>query len=133
MQAAAKNGQVMNGLSGRFAARRRVAAVLRSNEEAAALCDVVHGISDVDFEIHLGGIGEICRSLTNSHAPDVLLVDLDPDMTSALEELSRFFHEHPERPQILASAEAAPVDTVRRLMRLGVADFIPKPLDREDV
>jgi len=63
---------------------------------------------------------------------DVLILDLDladrRDMTALERVLST-----DARPTVVVTAATASMDAMRQLIRLGIADFLPQPIAREDV
>lgn len=111
----------------------KLAALLSSRQQLENLREAVEGIDAVDFDLQVGTVEQARPLLANGHSPDILLVDFGANQHAALNELAAILREHAGKCEILASAQNASVDTVRQLMRLGIADFIPSPFTRADV
>jgi Flp pilus assembly CpaE family ATPase len=71
--------------------------------------------------------------MASTRVPDILLIDVKLEELGAFESLSRTLKQTPPETAVLVTAPDATVDSVCRVMRLGVADFIPHPLTRENV
>lgn len=63
---------------------------------------------------------------------DVLIIDLDLHSAQDMAALERVLYSTVKPTVIVTSADAS-VDAMRRLIRLGVADYLPQPISREDV
>lgn len=64
---------------------------------------------------------------------DVLIVDVDLAEADELVFLSRIVDMRGARRPVIATAANGAVDDVRRLMRLGISDFLPQPVVRTDL
>lgn len=64
---------------------------------------------------------------------DVLIIDVDLSDAEELVLLSRILEVRGTRRPVIATAATAQVDDVRRLMRLGLSDFLPQPVTRADL
>src|SRR3546814_10462621 len=64
---------------------------------------------------------------------DILLVELDLGDDGELSALTELIDALPRRVPVIATAADVSVDRVRLLMRLGVADFVPQPVVKEDL
>ena len=111
----------------------RFLAVLRSQEKANELKSAVSGVDGLDWEIKVTDFQDVAGELVNSHVPNVLLAEISFDHPQDLDELSRIVNDACEDTAILATAEKADFEGIRRLMRMGVADFIPQPMSQVDV
>jgi pilus assembly protein CpaE len=66
-------------------------------------------------------------------APDILLLEVDPGDAGDMDALERISRRHfPGVPVVVTAAEAA-LPVVRRLMHMGVADFLPQPFSVDDL
>lgn len=110
-----------------------VLAVMRSQERVAAARAAFAGVTaNLDARLLNGG-GLVPAASASARAPDILLLDLKLEELGAFESLARALKQVPPETAVLVTAPDATVDSVCRVMRLGVADFIPHPLTRENV
>lgn len=108
-------------------------AVMRSAEKAEELRTAVDGVSDIECDVRVDSLRDVASSVVNGHAPDVLLVDLALDEPEVFDHLSSVMREAKSNLAVLATADQANFDSIRRLMRMGVSDFIPQPMKSIDV
>src|SRR3546814_10567707 len=66
-------------------------------------------------------------------ACDLIMVEVDPKDAAEVELLRGLVEHQRGGPAIVATTAHATLDDVRRLMRLGVVDVIPQPVQRSDV
>lgn len=111
----------------------RFLAVLRSQDKANELKSAVANFDGLEWEIKVSDFENVAGELVNSHVPNVLLAEISFDRPSDLTELSRIVRESCQDTAVLATAEQADFEGIRRLMRMGVADFIPQPISQLDV
>lgn len=109
-----------------------VLAVMRSEDHVEHVREAFAELG-VKLEVRVNGIGHVPVTLSNSRAPDMLLFDIEPENPTALEQLSRVVKDAQPSTTVVATAAGATVDSVRRVMRVGVVDFIPQPLTRNDI
>lgn len=108
-------------------------AVMRSAERAEELRAAVESVGDIECDVRVDTVQAVAPAMVNGHAPDVLLVDLALDEPEAFDQLSDVMREARSSLAVLATADQANFDSIRRLMRMGVADFIPQPMKSIDV
>lgn len=110
-----------------------VLAVMRTQERVAAVRAAFAGVTvNLDARL-LNGAGLVPTASASAPAPDILLLDVKLEELGAFESLTRTLKQVPPETAVLVTAPDATVDSVCRVMRLGVADFIPHPLTRENV
>src|SRR3546814_3647712 len=110
----------------------RFLAVMRSQEKANELKSAVSNFDGLDWEIKVSDFQNVAGELVNSHVPNVLLAEISFDRPGDLTELSRIVRESCDDTAVPATAEQADFEGIRRLMRMGVADFIPQPISQHD-
>lgn len=64
---------------------------------------------------------------------DVLIIDVDLAQADELALLSRVVEMRGQRRPVIATAASGAVEDVRRLMRLGISDFLPQPIAHADL
>lgn len=89
--------------------------------------------SGATVDCHQGSITKAAGGLMNGHAPDILLVELNPDDQDELAALTKYTQEMAGRTKVFATVRDASVEHVRRIMRTGVFDFLPHPIKCADV
>jgi len=109
-----------------------VLAMTRSQELAGALRRAFAGVH-ATLETTLNGVPHMPPKLADSRTPDILLLDVKLEELGAFDALSRTLKQVPPETAVLVTAADATVDSVCRVMRLGVADFIPHPITHEGV
>ncbi len=109
-----------------------VLAVLRSQELAGVVRRAFAGVN-ATLETALNGVAHMPPKLADSRSPDILLLEVKLQEFGALEALSRAVKQVPPETAVVVTAADATVDSVCRVMRLGVADFLPHPITHESV
>jgi pilus assembly protein CpaE len=109
----------------------RVRAIVQSAEAEHDLRTAFAGAAS--FEIG------IVRGRLQDHLPDrlglqdVLIIDIDLNDRHDMAVLERLLAGDARPTVVVTSAAAASVDAMRRLIRLGVADYLPQPIVHDDV
>lgn len=111
----------------------KFAAILSSRQQLDTLREALRDVDSLELDLRVGTIEQARPSLMNGHSPDVLLVDFGTNQEIALNELTEFRQGQTANFEILATGQNASVDTIRRLMRLGIVDFVPSPFTRADI
>ena len=110
-----------------------VLAVVRSAAVERALGEARAAMSGVEFSQRAVPLADLYPSADLLQAPDVLLLEVDTGDGRDLDALERITRRHfPGVPVLVTGAETA-LPVVRRLMRLGVADFLPQPLSPDEL
>jgi pilus assembly protein CpaE len=110
-----------------------VLALLRSADAERELQNVARSISGVQLQTRLGGLKELGAQMANSHPPGVILLDLRLDDAGEMAALDKMMQQHANEVAVIATAENASLQGVRQLMRMGIPDFLPQPISREDL
>jgi pilus assembly protein CpaE len=108
----------------------RVRAIVQSAETEHDLRTAFAGMSHYEIGIVRGRPRD---SMPDRLGPqDVLIVDVDLDSRDDMAGLERVLGGE-ARPTVIVTSSSASVDAMRRLIRLGVADYLPQPISHEDV
>lgn len=113
--------------------KRRVLAITRTPESQAEFQALRDEILDVDFDAVVDDLDRLAPTIVNSHAPDVLLVELGLDDPDELECLSTVIKQNHGMMPVITSGTDASLADIRRLMQMGVTDFVPRPVSRKDL
>ncbi len=113
----------------------RLLGVVRSLEVQEALTQAIGGRDGIDADLRLGDLKSLGAELLRAApAADALLVDVDVHDAQDMDALGRLTAEAAGAGvPVLVTTTDLSAATVRRLLRDGIADFIPQPLDRRDV
>jgi pilus assembly protein CpaE len=84
-------------------------------------------------DVFEGEFRNIWQSIGNPDAPDVLLVDVNPEDDTDVSALASFIEERNSTTAVLATSENSSVQGIRRLMQLGITDFLPQPFTQSDL
>lgn len=110
-----------------MSARLNVLAVLREEDSSKSLRAAWSGLNGYVVDIHVGQVGQTARD------PDVILVETNARNEGDLEQLQHLRQrQYPGRPVIAASSGLELTD-VRKLMRAGVVDVVPRPFTTEEI
>ncbi len=111
----------------------RVAALMRDRDGAAALSAVCDGISRVRLELHRGSLAQALQDSAAQPSPDVVLLEIDPEDPDSIQHAVSVLGEAFPGIPVIATAAGAEVEHTRLLMRLGVLDLIPQPIERHEL
>jgi pilus assembly protein CpaE len=111
----------------------KLTALLSSRQQVDDLRQALKGLDFLDCDLQVSTLDQARPRLTNGHAPDVLLVDFGANQEATLNELDALLRTPSATFKILATGRSASVDTIRKLMRLGIVDFVPSPFNAADV
>ena len=110
-----------------------VVAILRSEQAGEAFSGAGADINGTRIDVHVGRLLDVQPGVDILKDPDVLILDVDPHDAEEVAHLQRILQTYfPDTP-VVATAPEATLQDVRRLMHLGVVDFVPQPITREDL
>ena len=110
-----------------------VVAVVRTKAVEAALGEARAVLPGMELSLRAVPLSELHPSADLLQAPDVLVLEIDANDTRDLDAVERISHRHFSGVPILVTATEAALPVVRRLMRLGVADYLPQPISLGDL
>lgn len=106
----------------------------RSGEFLDALRDALADTETVRLETRLGDLTSMPEDLAPVlEGVDVLLVDIQGDDERECHHLGRLIHSGEGRRAVLATARDLSSRSVRSLIRQGIDDFVPQPIERDDL
>ncbi len=113
----------------------QVLGVVRSAELQQELARTIGGQSGWTVDLRRGELKSLgAELLRGAPAAGALLVEVDVDDAAEMEVLGQLTAEATATGvPVLATAAGLTGPSLRRLLRHGVADFLPQPLDRKDV
>jgi len=110
-----------------------VAALLRSSEVQAALSEACVDMNGTKVSALVGELDDVRPGEAIFVNPDVLLLDVDPTDDHDVARLGEIIHKQFPNTPVVATAKEVSLQAVRQLMRLGVVDFVPQPITRDDL
>ena len=108
----------------------RIRAIVQSAETEHDLRKAFAGAAQFEIGIVRGRLDD--QRVDRLGPQDVLILDLDLADRRDMAALERVLATD-ARPTVVVTSATASMDAMRQLIRLGVADFLPQPIVREDV
>lgn len=109
----------------------QVNALFRSAEVKNAALENLSDVWNIAIESRVGELTAAAKELATQPS-DVLLIDLDPDDKDQLRALMGLVSREGATPVVVTAANPS-VDGMRQLMRLGIREVVPQPLNRKDL
>lgn len=110
-----------------------ILAMLRTPAVKDAVVDALTGIDNIGVRAGHGELTKLNLQTLVDTDTEVLLIDVDlgdPRELKRLEELKRIL---PAGRAIIVTSDNPSVEGMRSLMRLGIADLVPQPVQRADL
>lgn len=109
-------------------------ALARTNEVKNALSGLLMERNDIALETEVGSLKAIDSSfLERLNRANMLLVDLDIEDPEELVPLRQIIAERQGQLSVIATAREVSAQGVRELVRQGIDDFVPQPLDQHSL
>jgi CheY-like chemotaxis protein len=106
--------------------------ILVVDDEQLSREDVAEVLADEGYEVAVAADGHEAITLLASFQPDLVLTDLQMPGLNGLGVLGHVQRVSPTTPVIIFTAHVL-IDAQREAQRLGVQDFLNKPLDFEEM
>jgi pilus assembly protein CpaE len=110
-----------------------VVAVMRSQDARHAVADALGSVNGHRVDVFEGEFRSVWQSIGKPDAPDVLLVDVNLEDDTDVSALASFIEVRNNSTAVVATSENASVQGIRRLMQLGISDFLPQPFSQADI
>ncbi len=107
-------------------------ALLRSADVERDFRTAIADLQGLELRVVRGGLLDAAWQQAHLRRPELLLVDVDLDNAPEMMALETLLRSAPASAVIVTS-KTATVDAMRRMMRLGIADYLPQPLVRGEV
>lgn len=109
-------------------------ALARTNEIKNALSGLLMERNDISLETEIGSLKSIGSDFAERLSrASMLLVDLDIEDPSELVPLRQILAERRHNLSVIATSKAITAQGVRELVRQGIDDFVPQPLDQQSL
>ena len=111
-----------------------IIANLRSQKARNAVTTALASFNGTQVEMREGKLSEMLNAVIGgTGAPNLILVDVDADDPADVKALENLVGGLPAGLAVVATSKRATVDSVRKLMRVGIADFVPQPITKSDL
>jgi len=84
------------------------------------------------LDLRVGTLEQVANK-PSAHESDLLILDVDPHNSGDMEVLRGIVQAHYPQTPVIVTAAGATLEDVRKLMRLGVLDIVPQPVQRDDL
>ena len=111
----------------------KILASCRTQPTLEAVQQAVAEMPGVRLEAYNGALADVLKGLEPRRGIDMMFMDVDLANESELEVLTEVIGRAPPGIPIIATSNNSSIDRVRLLMRMGLADFVPQPIGREDL
>ena len=111
----------------------KVVAVVRSSEAGAALNQTCGDMNGTRVDVHVGRLRDVNPDVEIFKNLDVLLLDVDPHSQEDIENIRSIITERFPKVPVVATAAEPTLQDVRQLMRMGVVDVVPQPVNEADL
>ena len=109
-------------------------ALARTNDVKNALSGLLMERSDISLETEVGSLKSVGSGfIERLSRASMLLVDLDIEDPSELAPLRQIIEERQGSLSVIATSNAITAQGARELVRQGIDDFIPQPLDQHSL
>ena len=106
-------------------------ALTRTTEIKNALSGLLMERNDIALETEVGSLKSVGADFTERlNRANMLLVDLDIEDPNELAPLRQIISERQGSLSVIATSDAITAQGVRELVRQGIDDFVPQPLDQ---
>lgn len=110
-----------------------VLALLRSAEAERDLKAAAKTVTGLNLETRQGPLKDAGDSVFSGANAGIVLVDVRFDDAAEMAALERMMQQPHGGKEVIATSNVAPLQGVRQLMRMGIPDFLPQPISREDL
>ncbi len=111
----------------------KILASARSQATLDTIRTALNGVLGVRLELRNGALDDLLQDPLLDRRSQLMILDLDLKSDDELKTLGRIIDLVPSGLPIIATSNVVSLDRVRPLMHLGLADFVPQPIAREDL
>lgn len=107
--------------------------VLTFSPDVAEQFEKAVGKGMVDSQVRMRINGTSISTYLEESPSDIVLLDMDLSLKSAVQDLRDFVKEWGEKVAILITSPSSSIHDIRSLIKIGVVDFIPQPIKASDL
>ena len=111
----------------------RIVGIMRSEANGLQLDRECESMNGTRIEAHVGRLKDVKPGVEIFDSVDVLLLDVNAKDAGELATLEKIINTHFPGVPVVGTSSDATIQDVRQLMRLGVVDFVPQPITKDDL
>lgn len=111
----------------------RIVGIMRSEANGLQLDRECESMNGTRIEAHVGRLKDVKPGVEIFDSVDVLLLDVNAKDAGELAILEKIINTHFPGVPVVGTSSDATIQDVRQLMRLGVVDFVPQPITKDDL
>lgn len=111
----------------------KIDGVFANQSTCDDVLSIASRIDGISFTSHIVGEGWDFAAIGKTSMPDMLVYELTGQDERELIELEGLVNEHKGRLSVYVTSKDGDVDIVRRLMRAGVKDALPQPIQSQEL
>lgn len=90
-------------------------------------------INNIVLSMHLQGGEWSIKSVGKEEMPDILIYEIDGNTEEAIQDLEKILQEFSHKVDVIVTYQNGDMDTMRRLMKAGVRDAFPQPIQIQEL
>jgi len=106
-----------------------ITALLLRRETHESVNSVLLQKTGMDLQVVMNNTRRYLAELSAGHIPDLLLVEINGQSDEDVSDLERLLAEYGDKITVFVTYQTGDIEVMRRLMRAGVRDAFPQPLD----
>ena len=110
-----------------------VVALLTSEMTRKHIEKVLARVSGVTLSIRMVGSENPLGQIGVGEMPDVVLVEINGHREQDIKDIEHILHEYSNRLTVFVTYQEGDIETMRRLMRAGVKDAFPQPIQTQEL
>ena len=110
-----------------------VVGYLAQKDTCEEIETVLGRVNNVVLSMHLQGGEWSLQSVGSKELPDILIYEIDGDKEKDLQDLEKILQEFAHQVTVYVTYKNGDMETMRRLMRAGVQDAFPQPIQTQEL
>ena len=110
-----------------------VVGYLAQKDTCEEIETVLGRINNVALSMHLQGGEWSLQSVGTKELPDIIIHEIDGDKEKDLQDLEKILQEFAHQVTVYVTYKNGDMETMRRLMRAGVQDAFPQPIQTQEL
>ena len=110
-----------------------VVGYLAQKDTCEEIETVLGRVNNVVLSMHLQGGEWSLKSVGSKELPDILIYEIDGDKEKDLQDLEKILQEFAHQVTVYVTYKNGDMETMRRLMRAGVQDAFPQPIQTQEL
>ncbi|MCW8831369.1 MAG: AAA family ATPase [Gammaproteobacteria bacterium] len=111
----------------------KVIGYLVRKETCEEIETALGSISNVVLSMHLQDGEWSLKSVGDEEIPDIIIYEIDGSKEEEIQDLEKILQEFAQRVTVYVTEKNGDIETMRRLMRAGVRDVFPQPIQTHEL